>query len=67
MPIYNNEKYLADCIESVLNQNFKDLEGLYTMRTLGRNMAFLLKGIAQQKAENGLPEKEPRVATNFIR
>jgi len=45
----------------------KDLEGLYTMRTLGRNMAFLLKGIAQQKAENGLPEKEPRVATNFIR
>lgn len=45
----------------------KDLEGLYTMRTLGRNMAFLLNGIAQQKAENGLPEKEPRVATNFIR
>lgn len=45
----------------------QDLEGLYTMRTLGRNMSFLIKGIQNQKSETGLPEKEPRVATNFIR
>lgn len=45
----------------------QDLEGLYTMRTLGRNMSFLIKGIQNQKSETGLPEKEPRVSTNFIR
>ena len=38
------------------------------MRTLGRNMAWLLKCIQLGK-ENGIsyPEREPRVATNFIR
>lgn len=46
----------------------KDLEGMQTMRTLGRNMAWLLKSIeAGKKAGIPLPEKEPRVATNFIR
>lgn len=45
----------------------QDLEGLFTMRTLGRNMAFLLEAIQNQKEESGLPEMEPRVATNFIR
>lgn len=44
-----------------------DGEGLQTMRTLGRNMAFLIKAIARQKEEEGLPEKEARIATNFIR
>ena len=36
----------------------KDLEGLQTMRTLGRNMAFLLKSIQYGRTEFGLPEKE---------
>ncbi len=45
----------------------QDLEGLQTMRTLARNMAFLMKGIALAKEKYGLPEKEPRQATNFIR
>lgn len=45
----------------------QDYEGLQTMRTLARNMSFLMKSIALGKAEYGLPEKEPRVATNFIR
>ena len=26
IPIYNVEKYLAECIESILNQSFADLE-----------------------------------------
>lgn len=45
----------------------QDQEGLQVMRTLGRNMAFLIKSIALGKEQYGLPEKEPRVATNFIR
>lgn len=45
----------------------QDAEGLQTMRTLARNMAFLMKSIALGKERYGLPEKEPAVRTNFIR
>lgn len=46
----------------------QDLEGMQTMRTLGNNMAWLLKTIeAGKKAGIDLPEKEIKVATNFIR
>ena len=45
----------------------EDAEGLQTMRTLARNMAFLMKSIALGKAHYGLPEKEPRQVTNYIR
>ena len=45
----------------------QDAEGLQTMRTLARNMAFLMKSIALGREKYGLPEKEPRQATNFIR
>ena len=46
----------------------QDLEGLQTMRTLGRNMAWLLKSIeAGKKAGVIMPEKEDKIRTNFIR
>ena len=46
----------------------QDLEGMQTMRTLGNNMAWLLKCIdAGKKAGVPLPELEPRIWTNFIR
>ncbi|MBF0331605.1 MAG: flavodoxin family protein [Candidatus Omnitrophica bacterium] len=46
----------------------KDLEGLQTMRTLGRNMAWFLKcKEAGVKAGVAFPEREERVFTNFIR
>lgn len=46
----------------------KDGEGLQVMRSLGRNMAWLLKCIELGK-ENGVPfpEKEAPIRTNFIR
>ena len=45
----------------------QDLEGLQVMRTLGRNMAWLLKCIELGKENNiNRPELEERVATNFI-
>lgn len=45
----------------------QDAEGLQTMRALARNMAFLMKSIALGKEKYGLPQKEERTATNFIR
>lgn len=45
----------------------KDGEGLQTMRVLAKNMAFLMKSIALGKEKYGLPEKEERVSTHFIR
>jgi len=45
----------------------QDAEGLQTMRTLARNMTFLMKSIALGREKYGLPEQEPRQATNFIR
>lgn len=45
----------------------QDAEGLQGMRTLARNMTFLMRGIALAKQEYGLPEKETPQRTNFIR
>jgi len=45
----------------------QDAEGLQTMRTLARNMSFLIKSIALGKEKFGLPEKEPWQPTHFIR
>ncbi|MBE6669055.1 MAG: flavodoxin family protein [Ruminococcaceae bacterium] len=45
----------------------EDEEGLQTMRTLARNMTFLMKSIALGKEKYGLPEKEKHKWTNFVR
>lgn len=45
----------------------QDEEGLHTMRTLARNMTFLMKSIALGKEKYGLPEKEQKAWTNFVR
>lgn len=45
----------------------QDAEGLQTMRTLARNMSFLMKSIQLGKQAYGLPEKEAFQRTNFIR
>ena len=44
-----------------------DAEGLQTMRTLARNMSFLMKSIALGKEKFGLPQKEEWQPTHFIR
>ena len=43
----------------------KDLEGLQTMRNLGRNMAFLIKAIGTEKERSGLPLVERGAETSF--
>ena len=45
----------------------QDGEGLQMMRTLARNMAFLMKSIELGKEKFGLPEKEEKISTNFVR
>ena len=45
----------------------EDLEGMQTMRMLGKNMAFLIRAIKAEKAAYGLPDLEQKVMTNFIR
>ena len=46
----------------------QDAEGLQTMRTLARNMAFLMKSIKLGQEAYGLPRpEEEHVSTNFIR
>ena len=45
----------------------EDAEGMQQMRTLARNMAFLMKSIALGKEAYGLPESEPGIITNFVR
>lgn len=46
---------------------YQDAEGLRIMRTLAKNMVFLMRSIDLGKKEYGLPEREPKAFTNFIR
>ena len=43
----------------------KDAEGLQVMRNLARNMAFMIKAIADAKEKYGLPAVENEVVTSF--
>ena len=45
----------------------EDGEGLQQMRTLARNMVFLMEAIRDKKEKEGLPEKEEAIWTHFIR
>lgn len=45
----------------------QDAEGIATLHELARNMTFLMRSIELGKKEYGLPEREPKVMTNFIR
>ena len=45
----------------------QDPEGIRTVRTLAKNVSFLIRAIAAEKVQKGLPEPEPKAFTNFIR
>lgn len=66
MPIASSQ-YWNSVHGGTPGQASADAEGLQTMRTLGANMAFLIKSIALGKEAYGIPKKEPAVHTNFIR
>jgi multimeric flavodoxin WrbA len=66
MPIVSSQ-YWNSVHGNTPEETRQDLEGMQTMRTLGRNMAWLLKCIEVGKVTVPYPEKEAKVATNFIR
>ncbi len=66
MPIASSQ-YWNSVHGGAPGQAAQDAEGMQTMRTLARNMSFLMKAIALGKEKYGLPEKEPHAWTNFIR
>ena len=45
----------------------EDAEGLQNARVVAKNMVFLMKSIALGKEKFGLPEKEQKIFTNFIK
>lgn len=67
MPIVSSQYWNSvhgSCPEEVK----RDLEGMQTMRTLGRNLSWLLRCIEAGKKDGVFfPEREPVLRTNFIR
>lgn len=58
VPIYNNEQYLNDCVQSIINQSFKDLEIiLVNNRSTDRSLEIM----------NNLAEQDQRVRTVTIK
>ena len=66
MPIVSSQ-YWNSVHGNTPEEVLQDQEGLQTMRTLARNMSYLLKCLELGKAQLPMPDKEPKTATNFIR
>lgn len=67
MPVVSSQ-YWNQVHGNTPEEVLQDAEGLQMMRTLGENMAWLLRSIeAGKKAGVPAPQYEPKVATNFIR
>ncbi|MBE7008509.1 MAG: flavodoxin family protein [Ruminococcaceae bacterium] len=66
MPIASSQ-YWNDAFGRAPGDTEQDAEGRQIMRTLARNMAFLMKSIALGREKYGLPETEEHAWTHFIR
>ncbi|MBR0156181.1 MAG: flavodoxin family protein [Clostridia bacterium] len=66
MPVASSQ-YWNSVHGRIAGEAAEDAEGLQTMRTLARNMTFLMKSIALGREKYGIPAKEPRQSTHFIR
>lgn len=64
MPIVSSQ-YWNSVHGSKKGEASQDAEGLQIMRTLGRNMAWILKSL--KNGNQPMPEKEASIMTNFIR
>ena len=66
MPIATSQ-YWNSAHGTTAGEVLQDAEGMQTMRTLARNMTFLMKSIALGKEKWGVPKQEEWIPTNFIR
>ena len=67
MPVVSSQ-YWNEIHGNTAEEARQDLEGLQTMRTLGANMAWMLKCFAAGREKGILPpEREPGIYPNFIR
>ena len=67
MPVVSSQ-YWNNIHGNMMEEARQDEEGLQTMRTLGRNMAWMLKCIdAGKKLGITKPQPEEKIKTNFIR
>lgn len=67
MPVVSSN-YWNEVHGNTPDEVMQDVEGMQTMRTLGKNMAWLLKCVeAGKQAGVNFPEHEAKVRTNFIR
>ena len=66
MPVASSQ-YWNSIHGRLMGEADQDEEGKQTMRTLARNMVFLMKSIQLGKEAFGLPETEARVSTHYIR
>ena len=65
MPIVSST-YWNEIHGSKKSDALKDLEGLQTMRNLGKNMAFLIKSIKLGEKEYEIPTMEREYRTSFV-
>ena len=66
MPVVSSQ-YWNSTHGFIPEETMQDLEGLQTMRTLGRNMAWLINCISYSKEKYPHPISEPQIMTNFIK
>lgn len=66
MPIVSSQ-YWNSIHGNNADEAMLDEEGKQIMRTLARNMTFLMKSIQLGKEQFGLPQKEKHISTNYIR
>ena len=66
MPVASSQ-YWNMVYGRIVREAENDAEGLQTMRTLSKNMVFLMKSITLGKEKFGLPAKEEWIGTHFIR
>ncbi len=66
MPVVTSQ-YWNSVHGSTPDQVRQDEEGLQTMRTLARNMAWMLRMMEATRGSVSTPEPEPPIRTNFIR
>lgn len=59
--------YWNDVHGNTAEEVYGDEEGIQTMRNLARNMAFMMRAIADGRKTYGVPERNKAVFTNFMR